>query len=151
MIHTGQNYDYKLNGVTESLGIREPDHFSGAAGETAAETIANVIVKSDKILREVKPDAVLILGDTNSCLAAISAKRGSRFQSFTWRPAIGASTSACRRLTAGSWTSRPMSTFPTAPFPGTISSARDSRPTALSKREARCSGSQPLDGQNIEL
>lgn len=76
VVHTGQNYDYELNGVFfDDLGLRKPDHFLEAAGATAAETIANVIVKSDALLREILPDAVLILGDTNSCLAAISAKR----------------------------------------------------------------------------
>ena len=76
LVHTGQNYDYELNEVFfEDLGLRRPDHFLDCAGGTAAETIANVIVKTDGLLREIAPDAVLILGDTNSCLAAISAKR----------------------------------------------------------------------------
>ena len=76
LVHTGQNYDYELNEVFfEDLGLRRPDHFLDCAGATAAETIANVIVKTDALLREIAPDAVLILGDTNSCLAAISAKR----------------------------------------------------------------------------
>jgi UDP-N-acetyl-L-fucosamine synthase len=76
LVHTGQNYDYELNEIFfEDLEIRKPDHFLGAAGATAAETIALVIAKSDALLREIRPDAVLILGDTNSSLAAISAKR----------------------------------------------------------------------------
>ena len=76
LIHTGQNYDHELNQVFfDDLEIRKPDYFLDAAGETAAETIANVIVRSDALLRRIEPDAVLILGDTNSCLAAISAKR----------------------------------------------------------------------------
>ena len=76
LVHTGQNYDYELNEIFfEDLEIRKPDHFLGAAGATAAETIGLVIAKADALLREIKPDAVLILGDTNSCLAAISAKR----------------------------------------------------------------------------
>lgn len=76
LAHTGQNYDYELNGIFFSdLAIRAPDHFLEAAGSTSAETIGNVIARSDKLLRELKPDAVLILGDTNSCLAAIAAKR----------------------------------------------------------------------------
>ena len=76
IIHTGQNYDYELNQIFfEDLEIRKPDYFLETAGKTAAETIGLVIAKSDAVLREVKPDAVLILGDTNSCLAAISAKR----------------------------------------------------------------------------
>lgn len=76
IIHTGQNYDYELNQIFfEDLEIRKPDHFLDAAGATAAETIGNVIARADALLRQVQPDAVLILGDTNSCLAAIAAKR----------------------------------------------------------------------------
>lgn len=76
LIHTGQNYDYELNGVFfQQLGIRDPDHFLSAAGATAAETIAAVIAKSDAILREIQPDAVLLYGDTNSCISVIAAKR----------------------------------------------------------------------------
>jgi UDP-N-acetylglucosamine 2-epimerase (non-hydrolysing) len=76
IIHTGQNYDYELNQIFfEDLGIRKPDFFLESAMGTAAETIGQVIAKSDAVLREIQPDAVLILGDTNSCLAAISAKR----------------------------------------------------------------------------
>jgi UDP-N-acetylglucosamine 2-epimerase (non-hydrolysing) len=76
LIHTGQNYDYELNQVFfEDLEIRQPDYFLEAAGKNAAETIGLVISKSSDVLAEVKPDAVLILGDTNSCLAALSAKR----------------------------------------------------------------------------
>ena len=76
LIHTGQNYDYELNQIFfEDLAIRKPDHFLEAAGKTAAETIGLVISKSSEALAEVRPDAVLILGDTNSCLAALAAKR----------------------------------------------------------------------------
>jgi len=76
IIHTGQNYDFELNQVFfDDLGIRKPDYFLDAAGGTAAETIGLVITRSDVVLRQVLPDAVLILGDTNSCLAAIAAKR----------------------------------------------------------------------------
>ena len=76
LVHTGQNYDYELNEIFfRDLGIRKPDHFLDAAGNNAAETIANVIVKSDALMETVKPDAFLLLGDTNSCLSAISAKR----------------------------------------------------------------------------
>jgi len=76
IIHTGQNYDYELNGIFfEDLGLRKPDVFLEAAGETAAETIGNVIAASARVLAEHQPDAVLVLGDTNSCLAVISAKR----------------------------------------------------------------------------
>ncbi len=74
--HTGQNYDYELNEIFfQDLGLRRPDHFLGAAGSTAAETIGNVIIAVDKVLAETQPDALLVLGDTNSCLAAIPAKR----------------------------------------------------------------------------
>jgi UDP-N-acetyl-L-fucosamine synthase len=76
LVHTGQNYDYELNEVFfKDLEIRSPDRFLEAAGSGAAETIGNVIIRSDAILRELRPDAVLVLGDTNSSLAAISAKR----------------------------------------------------------------------------
>src|SRR6056300_1199069 len=76
LIHTGQNYDYELNQIFfDELEIRKPDIFLETAGLTAAETIGNVISKVDKILKNFKPDAVLILGDTNSSLAAISAKK----------------------------------------------------------------------------
>ncbi|WP_310403635.1 non-hydrolyzing UDP-N-acetylglucosamine 2-epimerase [Chryseobacterium vietnamense] len=76
IIHTGQNYDYELNQIFfEDLGLRKPDHFLEAAGKTAAETIGNILVKIDPLLEEVKPDAFLVLGDTNSCLCAIPAKK----------------------------------------------------------------------------
>jgi UDP-N-acetylglucosamine 2-epimerase (non-hydrolysing) len=76
IVHTGQNYDYELNQVFfEDLEIRKPDHFLRAAGKSAAETIGLVICQSDEALAEIQPDAVLILGDTNSCLAAVAAKR----------------------------------------------------------------------------
>jgi UDP-N-acetyl-L-fucosamine synthase len=76
LVHTGQNYDYELNGVFfDDLEIRKPDHFLEAAAATAAETIGQVIARADALMRQVRPDALLILGDTNSCLSAISAKR----------------------------------------------------------------------------
>jgi UDP-N-acetylglucosamine 2-epimerase len=76
LVHTGQNYDYELNEVFfHDLGIRKPDHFLDAAGATAAATIGQVIINVDKVLELARPDALLILGDTNSCLAAIAAKR----------------------------------------------------------------------------
>ena len=76
LVHTGQNYDYELNQVFfDDLEIRKPDHFLGAAGDTAAKTIAEVIAKSDEIFELEKPDALLLYGDTNTCLAVISAKR----------------------------------------------------------------------------
>ena len=78
IVHTGQNYDYELNQIFfDDLGIRKPDHFLGTAGgaTTAAETVGLIISKVDQVLAEVKPDAILVLGDTNSCLAAYPAKR----------------------------------------------------------------------------
>ncbi len=76
LIHTGQNYDYELNGIFfDDLGIRKPDHFLEAAGASGAETIGKVIIAVDKVLGEVQPDAMLVLGDTNSCLSVIPAKR----------------------------------------------------------------------------
>ncbi|MBS0212194.1 MAG: UDP-N-acetylglucosamine 2-epimerase (non-hydrolyzing) [Proteobacteria bacterium] len=76
LVHTGQNYDYELNGIFfEDLGIRKPDIFLEAAGATGAETIGKVIIAADAALSELRPDAVLVLGDTNSCLAVIPAKR----------------------------------------------------------------------------
>ncbi|EJL6523243.1 UDP-N-acetylglucosamine 2-epimerase (non-hydrolyzing) [Vibrio cholerae] len=76
LVHTGQNYDYELNQIFfDDLGIRSPDRFLECAGASAAETMAQVIIKADKLFEEIKPDAVLILGDTNSALSAIPAKR----------------------------------------------------------------------------
>jgi UDP-N-acetylglucosamine 2-epimerase (non-hydrolysing) len=76
LIHTGQNYDYELNEIFfDDLELRKPDYFLGAAGSNGAETIGNVIIKVDKVLAEVKPDAMLVLGDTNSCMALLPAKR----------------------------------------------------------------------------
>ena len=76
LIHTGQNYDYELNEIFfDDLGIRKPDYFLGAAGVTGAETIGNVIIKVDMVLEEIQPEAMLVLGDTNSCMAVLSAKR----------------------------------------------------------------------------
>lgn len=76
ILHTGQNYDYELNEIFfQDLGIRKPDMFLGAAGETAADTIGQVIMATDKALQQYQPESLLLLGDTNSCLAAIAAKR----------------------------------------------------------------------------
>jgi UDP-N-acetyl-L-fucosamine synthase len=76
LVHTGQNYDYELNEVFfNNFNLKKPDYFLNAATGTAVETIGNILVKIDPILEEVKPDAVLVLGDTNSCLCAIAAKR----------------------------------------------------------------------------
>lgn len=76
LVHTGQNYDYELNEVFfNDFNLKKPDYFLNAANGTAVETIGNILVKIDPILDEVKPDAFLVLGDTNSCLCAIAAKR----------------------------------------------------------------------------
>ena len=76
LVHTGQNYDYELNEIFfTDLGIRKPDHFLNAAGATGAETIGNVIIAVDKVLEQVQPEALLVLGDTNSCMAVLPAKR----------------------------------------------------------------------------
>lgn len=76
LVHTGQNYDYTLNEIFfKELGIREPDYYLGVVGENLGQTMGNVIAKSYELMSEVKPDAVLVLGDTNSCLSVISAKR----------------------------------------------------------------------------
>ncbi len=75
-IHTGQNYDYELNEIFfQDLDVRKPDYFLNAAGKNGAETIGKVIISVDELLAEIKPDALLVLGDTNSCLAVIPAKR----------------------------------------------------------------------------
>ena len=76
LVHTGQNYDYELNQIFfEDLEIRKPDHFLEAVGDNAAQTIARVIEKADAVMEKEKPDAVMLYGDTNSCLAVIAAKR----------------------------------------------------------------------------
>jgi UDP-N-acetylglucosamine 2-epimerase (non-hydrolysing) len=76
LVHTGQNYDFELNQIFfEDLDVRKPDHFLNSAGNTPAQTIANVIAGADRVMATAKPDAMLVLGDTNSCLAVISAKR----------------------------------------------------------------------------
>lgn len=76
LVHTGQNYDYTLNEVFfKDLGLREPDHYLGVVGENIGHTMGNVIAKAYDLMAEVKPDAVIVLGDTNSCLSVIAAKR----------------------------------------------------------------------------
>ena len=76
LVHTGQNYDYELNEVFfEDLGLRKPDHFLNAAGATATETAGQILIKIEPVLETVRPDAFLVLGDTNSCLCAIAAKK----------------------------------------------------------------------------
>ena len=76
LVHTGQNYDYELNKVFfEDLGLRQPDYYLGVAGENLGQTMGNVISKSYELMQQVKPDALIVLGDTNSCLCVLSAKR----------------------------------------------------------------------------
>jgi UDP-N-acetylglucosamine 2-epimerase (non-hydrolysing) len=76
LVHTGQNYDYELNEIFfKDLGVKKPKYFLNAVGESTAQTIGNIIAESDKVLEKEKPDAVLLYGDTNSCLSVISAKR----------------------------------------------------------------------------
>ena len=76
LVHTGQNYDYELNQIFfDDLGIRKPDHFLNAAGDSAAETIGKIIIAVDGVLATVQPEALLVLGDTNSCMAVLPAKR----------------------------------------------------------------------------
>lgn len=76
LVHTGQNYDYELNEIFfTDLGIRKPNYFLNAAGKTGTETIGNVIIAVDKVLEEVQPEALLVLGDTNSCISVLPAKR----------------------------------------------------------------------------
>lgn len=76
LVHTGQNYDYELNQIFfDDLGLRKPNYFLEAAGKTSIETISNVLIKTEILLLKVKPDAVLVLGDTNSCMSLLAAKR----------------------------------------------------------------------------
>ena len=76
LVHTGQNYDYELNKVFfDDLGLREPDYYLGVVGENLGQTMGNVIAKSYELMQKVKPDALIVLGDTNSCLCVLSAKR----------------------------------------------------------------------------
>lgn len=76
LVHTGQNYDYELNQIFfDDLALRKPDHFLEAAGASAAETVGLIIAKADEVMERENPDALLILGDTNSCLAVYPAKR----------------------------------------------------------------------------
>lgn len=76
LVHTGQNYDYELNKVFfEELGLREPDYYLGVVGDNLGQTMGNIIAKSYELMEKVRPDALIVLGDTNSCLCVISAKR----------------------------------------------------------------------------
>ena len=104
LVHTGQNYDYTLNQVFfDDLGLRAPNYYLDAVGKDLGETIGNIIAKSYQLMVEVKPDAVLVLGDTNSCLSVIGAKR-LHIPIFHMKPVTVASTNVCRRRrTAVSW------------------------------------------------
>ena len=76
LVHTGQNYDYQLNEVFfKDLRLRAPDYYLGVVGDNLGQTMGNVISKSYELMQQVKPDAIIVLGDTNSCLSVISAKR----------------------------------------------------------------------------
>ena len=85
LMHTGQNYDYELNEIFfEQLGVRRPDFFLEAVKGTVSETIGDIIAKADKVIAAEKPDAILVYGDTNSCLSVIPAKN-EKYQSFIWK------------------------------------------------------------------
>ena len=132
LVHTGQNYDYELNQVFfEDLDIRKPDHFLEAAAPGAAETVGQIITRADAVLEKEQPDAFLVLGDTNSCLAAYPAKRRKVpiFHMEAGNRCV--LTSGCpRRSTGGWWIICRTSTCPTARFRGSICCARGSRRTA---------------------
>ena len=110
LAHTGQNYDYNLNGVFfHDLQLADPEVYMNAVGADLGETMGNIISESYKLMAAIQPDAVLVLGDTNSCLSVIGAKRLHIPHLPHGRPATAARTSACpRRRTAASWTSSPM-------------------------------------------
>ena len=100
LVHTGQNYDYELNQLFfEDLDIRKPDHFLEAVGDNAAQTIARVIEKSDEVMEQEKPDVVMLYGDTNSCLAVISAKRRKAPTCATAMPRTSGSSAGLGRET----------------------------------------------------
>lgn len=109
LAHTGQNYDYNLNGVFfHDLKLDAPDIYMDAVGGDLGETMGNIIAKSYQVMVDTRPDAVLVLGDTNSCLSVIGAKR-LQFLFSTWRQETVARTSVCRKKqTAVLLTSFPM-------------------------------------------
>ncbi len=97
LVHTGQNYDYELNEVFfNDLGVRKPDYFLNAAGKNAAETIGQVIIKVDEVLETEKPEAMLVLGDTNSCILLFRPSAVKCLSSI-WKPATDVSISASRK------------------------------------------------------
>ena len=102
LAHTGQNYDYNLNGIFfKDLKLADPEVYLDAIGDDLGATMGNIIDKSYKLMVEIKPDAVLVLGDTNSCLPNVYISL-----SFTWRLETAVSMSACRRRpTVASWIS----------------------------------------------
>lgn len=110
LVHTGQNYDYTLNQVFfDDLGLRAPDYYLDAAGDDLGATIGNIVERSYKLMVREKPDAVLVLGDTNSCLSVIGAKR-LHIPISIWKPGTAARMSACRRRrTDALWISSAMS------------------------------------------
>ena len=88
LVHTGQNYDYTLNQIFfEELQVPKPNYYLAAAGENAAQTIGKILSEVDKLIEKIEPDAFLLLGDTNSCLSAISAKKkeNSYFSHGSWK------------------------------------------------------------------
>ena len=101
LAHTGQNYDYNLNGVFfKDLKLADPEVYMDAVGDDLGATVGNIINCSYKLMADIRPDALLILGDTNSCLSAIAAKR-LHIPISIWKPGTAARTSACpRRPTA---------------------------------------------------
>ncbi len=109
LAHTGQNYDYNLNGVFfKDLKLEDPEVYMDAVGKDLGETMGNIIAASYQLMVETKPDAVLVLGDTNSCLSVIGASVCTS-PSSTWKPATVASTNAfLRKQTAALSTSSPM-------------------------------------------
>lgn len=97
LVHTGQNYDYELNQIFfQDLDIRKPDYFLNASTDNSVDTIANIIKKSNEVILKELPDAILLYGDTNSCLSAISAKK-IRFLFFIWRQEIAVLIKECQK------------------------------------------------------
>lgn len=97
LVHTGQNYDYELNEVFfKDFNLKKPQYFLNAATGTAVETIGNILIKIDPIMEQVNPDAFLVLGDTNSCLCAVVAKK-DRFQFSIWKQVIDVLIRECLR------------------------------------------------------
>ena len=121
LAHTGQNYDYNLNGVFfHDLQLEDPDVYLDAVGKDLGETMGNIIAKSYQLMVEIQPDAVLVLGDTNSCLSVIGAKR-LHIPIFHMKQATAARMSAClRRPTAALWISSAMSICAIPSMPAAI-------------------------------